>query len=27
LDTALNRLTYENAKKTLVLSFDFYQKK
>jgi len=27
LDPALNRLTYENAKKTLVLSFDFYQKK
>ena len=27
LDTALNRLTYENAKKTLVFSFDFYQKK
>ena len=26
-DAALNRLTYENAKKTLAFSFDFYQKK
>ena len=26
-DSALNRLTYKNAKKTLALSFDFYQKK
>ena len=26
-DAALNRLTYENAKKTLTLSFNFYQKK